>query len=211
MSVVDFYLDLLLSRGAGERRKPVAERISFSKAMRERIASRQEYRCMYCGVRLEEGWHLDHIFPISHGGDNEPENLQALCAPCNMRKGVQTDDEYRHRYRKVLPRNRNAPPRKTIPQWRFHRIMERTELASSTRSRKRTKYRSPFRKALSGSFNTAVICAALIAAAMFYMLGQDPEDAARAIVIAVVVAAGVFLGLMSRAAVTNRLKDHSSN
>ena len=42
-----------------------------------------------CGQPLDEGSaHVDHIVPVSAGGGNEPENLQALCAFCNISKGA---------------------------------------------------------------------------------------------------------------------------
>lgn len=38
--------------------------------------------------------HLDHRNPISRGGLNNFENLQWLCAPCNVRKGARTHEEW---------------------------------------------------------------------------------------------------------------------
>jgi len=31
--------------------------------------------------------HLDHILPRIRGGSDDPHNLQAACAACNLRKG----------------------------------------------------------------------------------------------------------------------------
>lgn len=41
--------------------------------------------CAYCGG---DGGTIDHIVPISRGGDNSPENLAASCRRCNSRKGA---------------------------------------------------------------------------------------------------------------------------
>ena len=52
----------------------------------QRILSRQGKRCVYCKASLAHGYHVDHIIPLSKGGGNGPENLQCLCAPCNLSK-----------------------------------------------------------------------------------------------------------------------------
>lgn len=44
-------------------------------------------RCSECGVRLEPGWHADHIQPFSAGGVTRLINGRALCPACNLRKG----------------------------------------------------------------------------------------------------------------------------
>jgi 5-methylcytosine-specific restriction endonuclease McrA len=62
------------------------ERKRFSQDSRLILEDRQLWRCATCGVALskESGLHVDHMRPISLGGSNEPENLQILCAKCNM-------------------------------------------------------------------------------------------------------------------------------
>ena len=41
-----------------------------------------------CGRSLrnvpQSGMHVDHILPVSRGGESEPSNLQVLCARCNI-------------------------------------------------------------------------------------------------------------------------------
>lgn len=44
-------------------------------------------RCDGCGVELEPGWHGDHVQPYSRGGRTDVINGQALCPPCNLKKG----------------------------------------------------------------------------------------------------------------------------
>ena len=52
---------------------------------------RQGALCALCQRRLPEDAtdiHIDHIVPLARGGTSELENLQAVCAGCNMRKGT---------------------------------------------------------------------------------------------------------------------------
>jgi hypothetical protein len=67
----------------GESGRP--RRVSFGFRVRFMILQRDLYRCRICkasGVKLE----VDHIVPLSLGGSNDMDNLQALCVPCNRGK-----------------------------------------------------------------------------------------------------------------------------
>lgn len=57
------------------------------KRMKQAIIIRDEYTCQQCGklVDLHES-HLDHVVPITQGGDDSPENLQTLCIGCSKAK-----------------------------------------------------------------------------------------------------------------------------
>lgn len=44
-------------------------------------------QCVLCGDLLSAGWHADHILAYSRGGETDVVNGQALCPPCNMKKG----------------------------------------------------------------------------------------------------------------------------
>lgn len=50
------------------------------------ILKLQRNRCASCKIDVSSGYHIDHIFPISRGGSNSPDNLQILCEPCNKAK-----------------------------------------------------------------------------------------------------------------------------
>lgn len=58
----------------------------------------QENHCVFCRADLRAvKWHVDHKMPLARGGTNWPENLQILCAPCNLSKGKLTNEEFRVR------------------------------------------------------------------------------------------------------------------
>lgn len=63
----------------------------MSKSLREKIFEKYNNQCNYCNSKTN--LVVDHIFPISKGGDSKEENLQVLCAPCNARKGSKVIDE----------------------------------------------------------------------------------------------------------------------
>lgn len=42
----------------------------------------------------EKKFHFDHSLPLSRGGTNGIENMQALCAPCNNQKHDRTPEEW---------------------------------------------------------------------------------------------------------------------
>jgi hypothetical protein len=56
-----------------------------SRAQRERIFTRDEWRCVDCASVKD--LTIDHVTPGSHGGDNSDGNLATRCRGCNARKG----------------------------------------------------------------------------------------------------------------------------
>jgi 5-methylcytosine-specific restriction endonuclease McrA len=49
----------------------------------------QMHRCAMCRVDLRKvGYHLDHYMPLGGDGTHTRDNLQALCADCNIKKGA---------------------------------------------------------------------------------------------------------------------------
>lgn len=56
---------------------------------RLRVFERDAYKCRYCGKQLTRFTAtLDHLQPVSEGGDNSFENLATACLHCNSRRGV---------------------------------------------------------------------------------------------------------------------------
>ncbi len=74
-------------KGTGSSRQPGR---SVSLRTRFRVLKRDNFTCRACGASpaLKPGTslHVDHIKPWSHGGETIEENLQTLCATCNLGK-----------------------------------------------------------------------------------------------------------------------------
>lgn len=52
-------------------------------------------KCLYCGVCVADGYHVDHVVPLSRGGSNGPENIVIACAGCNTSKANKLPYEWR--------------------------------------------------------------------------------------------------------------------
>ena len=71
-------------------------------AFKRAVFIRDDFTCQKCGrkpMRADKPWlpdlselHCDHIIPISKDGDTVMENLQTLCAKCNLKKGNRTEE-----------------------------------------------------------------------------------------------------------------------
>ena len=63
------------------------------------LMDQQGHRCAAPWCRLELGgrkmWHLDHIMPLNLGGMHDDDNLQILCAPCNLSKSAKHPDVWK--------------------------------------------------------------------------------------------------------------------
>lgn len=50
--------------------------------------------CEYCGITISEKYHVDHIQPISKGGDGWITNIAVTCVFCNSSKNDKTVKEF---------------------------------------------------------------------------------------------------------------------
>ena len=68
------------------KRKKVGNQLKF------KILKRDGYRCQMCGKTSDDGVKLqvDHMTPLTLGGDNSEDNLWVLCSVCNSGKSMQT-------------------------------------------------------------------------------------------------------------------------
>jgi hypothetical protein len=65
----------------------MSERQKMSRSLMSDILLRDNYTCQYCGTRRGP-FHIDHVYPVSRGGQDIPENLVTSCAKCNTQKGA---------------------------------------------------------------------------------------------------------------------------
>lgn len=49
--------------------------------------------CYHCGSPAK---HIDHIIPVSKGGEHRLGNLGPMCADCNLRKGSKFYGQFRY-------------------------------------------------------------------------------------------------------------------
>jgi 5-methylcytosine-specific restriction endonuclease McrA len=76
-------------------------RYSYNKEEREMFL-KENPTCSICQKQLTmKTMHIDHIVPLAAGGDNEPDNLQALCKPCHFSKTKEEQDN--HEYIRISP------------------------------------------------------------------------------------------------------------
>lgn len=67
------------------------KRRSIPKKLRAFIIDRDNGICVYCKCDPDK-LVIDHIFPVSRGGTNEPGNLCVACWQCNSRKAAKVKD-----------------------------------------------------------------------------------------------------------------------
>jgi hypothetical protein len=60
-------------------REPISDKL------RKKVLQRDNNRCRYCGS-TKQPFHLDHVYPVSKGGETSFDNLVTSCAKCNLHK-----------------------------------------------------------------------------------------------------------------------------
>lgn len=59
----------------------------------KRIMKQQKNKCYWCKKKLDQ-YHIDHIIPISKGGNNTSGNICVSCPECNTSKGAKMPSEF---------------------------------------------------------------------------------------------------------------------
>lgn len=83
------------------KRRSYKHHVRFYGVKRKNILNRDDWTCQNCGCKVHDrttgDWntpdkaHIDHVIPISKGGNSEPSNLQVLCRTCNLSKQDKTE------------------------------------------------------------------------------------------------------------------------
>ncbi len=160
--VADALIWIMLRTRSNESRIRPTKRVTWREGLKQELMRRQDKTCVYCARRLVvDRTDIDHIVPAVRGGSNDVGNLQVICSPCNQRKGDQTDEEFRTRYRRLVPKGLLTPPRRLISQAEFKAETRRTEPVGSARHFRRTRFISKREKVTTGSvvFGIVVVIA----------------------------------------------------
>jgi len=75
-------------RARNQKRKAILRNIkgSFTGEELKSLFARQKGKCAVCKMSIKQKYHIDHVVPISRGGDNYICNIQLLCPSCNLSK-----------------------------------------------------------------------------------------------------------------------------
>lgn len=87
------------------KRKREHERASLNWKDKSEILKSCGGLCAHCGKKITDDFTVEHMIPLSQGGDNSPENLAALCEACNLEKAdrvVEPRDYYIYLPKKKL-------------------------------------------------------------------------------------------------------------
>jgi len=81
--------------GCAAHALPARARGNAFQPVRLAVAHRDGWRCQLCGRAIDpnartpaaDALHVDHRIARAHGGSDDPSNLRATCAGCNLAKG----------------------------------------------------------------------------------------------------------------------------
>ena len=72
---------------------PWKAHIRHARFSRKGVISRDNNQCQYCGIKIGKNATIDHVIPVSRGGQSEYTNCVASCQECNNKKADMTLSE----------------------------------------------------------------------------------------------------------------------
>lgn len=123
----------------------------LSKGLRAAIIERDSATCQYCGTTEARHWHIDHVIPVTLGGQNVLRNLVTACDTCNHRKLAAVwvprnldiicagHPEYAARVRELIGTEYESPSVSTTPvtpaaghlRWRIDELLRARGITAS--------------------------------------------------------------------------------
>ena len=168
--VADLLIWLMLRPRSDERLVRPTMRVPWRYGLKRELMERQDDTCVYCGNRRPgRAFEIDHMTPVVRGGSNDKENLQVICRPCNSRKGIQTDKEFRSRYSKLIPSKPLTPPRGRISKDEFRTVSERTSQSDTVRNFRKSRFYTKSQKISSGCVVVYSVTALVILVPLYYL------------------------------------------
>ena len=203
LKLLDLFIDFLLLIGEGDRKIRPTQRVSLEK-YRSRLYTEQGRKCKYCGAsKRKANFQIDHVDPVVMGGSNDYDNLQLLCPPCNQRKGMQSDAEFRERYKSLLPKR--GIPQSVISPERFRAVTRQTTESESVRTFRKTKYWSPKDRIRGGAIGSAFV----VAIALLILLASLGATDALLLLLPIILGGVIGGGIYLRAGSTGKLIEPS--
>lgn len=75
-----------IKRNYKHKRRQIEKSSSLSTKDFKSWVDSQEKVCKYCGVCCQSNYHVDHMHPLSKGGQHSLDNLAIACPTCNLTK-----------------------------------------------------------------------------------------------------------------------------
>lgn len=98
------------------------KRKTIGKKLRFEVFKRDNFTCQYCGAKAPDViLHVDHISPVSKGGDNDILNLVTSCQDCNLGKGareISDDSELAKQRAQLEELNERREQLEAMMSWR---------------------------------------------------------------------------------------------
>ncbi len=191
--VADELISKMLYIRSDERTVRPTERIEWPYELKKKLLIRQNSTCAYCGHRqFARALEIDHMFPVVRGGSNDRENLQLLCHWCNLRKGMQSDEEFRARYALLLPSKPLPLPRRRISQREFSAATQRTSQSDTVRKFRKSRFYTKREKILTGCAVVYAFTALVILVPLYYWGFEGLTLGLPAIICGFAVGAGIW-------------------